>query len=580
MSRTFKTALHQLNFITGDFQGNFRKVLNSVLSVEADIHVLPECAVTNYASDDLFLDKSYQIETGRWLDQYRRLSKEYGLTIVVGSPLGGKTHGRKPGNGLVVYQDGDEVFRYLKTHLPNYDVFDDVRWFESRLEQAGLDGLAHPWTLQTAGGPVRIGFYICEDIWFPLRDESVDVVISINSSPYAIAKGNFRRRVFADRVKEAGAPLVYVNQVGGNDELVWDGASCVMDPAGVVYEMEPGKEGAEVVVLRDDGNGFFNSVEKPPVVLPDAMERYLMACIGLRDYVEKNGFEKVIFGLSGGADSTLVAAMCVDVFGAERVKALMMPSPYTSVGSNDRAARLAAGMGGGFNAEVWPITEEYEAHRAKFRRLKGREMSRLADENLQAQIRGDILSMNSNDHGRMVIIGTSNKSEILMGYGTLYGDLRGGFNPLKDLYKSIDVFPILEMRLAESGNPNMLFGHLWEQTFGRLLAALDDGAREALREVIEEPPSAELSLGQLDTDSLPPYPRLDAVLWEIEDARESQTDEEIAALLGEDVAFVADIRRRRARYEYKRNQSAPGPKIHRKSATRKDRRFPMTTHFP
>lgn len=589
MTEALKIAIgmHQLNYVTGDFEGNFQKTKASIVSApEADLHVLPECAVTNYPSDDLFLDAAYQAKTVEYCEKYRQLSADLNTTIVVGTPLRGKTKGRKMCNGLVVYTNGAPVLSYLKTHMPNYDVFDDVRWFESRLEQEGRDAEVSVLEFRKGRDMARIGFCICEDIWFDdvtadlVQGSGAEIVVSINSSPYAIAKGNFRRNVFRDRVSETGVPLVYVNQVGGNDELVWDGCSAVLDPDGVLYEMDPCKEGVDVVVLADSGHGFRNTVNKPLTVLNDQQERYLMATLGLKDYVEKNGFESVILGLSGGMDSSLVAAMAVDAFGAARVKAAMMPSPYTSAGSNTRAARLAAGMGGGFLAEVWSIVDEYEAAKATFRKVRGEELGDLADENLQAQIRGNRLSALSNHAGgRMMLLGTSNKSEILMGYGTLYGDLRSGFNVLKDLYKAIDVFPLAEMRLAHAANPDPEFDRIWLQTFGHPLAQWTEDCQAAMRAVIDEPPSAELKPGQKDTDSLPPYPRLDAVLWQIEDAKTSQTDEQIAALLGEPVEFVSAIRTKRARFEFKRFQSAPGVKIHRKSPTTKDRRMPMTNRF-
>jgi NAD+ synthetase len=585
-TRKIAIAMHQLNYVTGDFEGNFQKTKSSILSrLDADIHVLPECAVTNYASDDLFLDAPYQTKSMIYCENYKALSRELGTTIVVGTPLRGRVGGRKMGNGLVVYSDGVEVHSAFKTHLANYDVFDDVRWFESRLEQTGKDAELSVLDFAIGGQSVKLGFCICEDIWFPavpkaLADLGAEILVSINSSPYAIAKGNFRRAMFRERVGQIGIPLVYVNQVGGNDELVWDGCSAVLDTEGSLYEMEPCKEGVEVVVLEDRGLGFRNTVVKEALVLSDQQERYLMASLGLRDYIEKNGFDGVLFGLSGGMDSSLVAAIAVDIFGTERVNTAMMPSPYTSPGSNSRAARLAAGMGGGFKAEEWPITDEYEAAKAKFRARRGRDPHELADENLQAQIRGNTLSLLSNDHGgKLAILGTSNKSEILMGYGTLYGDLRGAFNVLKDLYKHIDVFPLAEMRLAQASDPDAEFERVWEQTFGRPLAVWTEDCRAAMREVIDEPPSAELKPGQKDTDSLPPYSRLDPVLWEIEDAKTSQSDEQIAAKLAEPVEFVTMIRQKRARPEYKRFQSAPGVKIHRKSPTTKDRRFPMTSRF-
>jgi NAD+ synthetase len=540
--------------------------------------------VANYAAGDYLLEADYQQAIVQWTEQYRLLSEEASTAIVVGTPLRGKVQGRKMGNGLVVFDRGREALSQFKTHLPNYDVFDDVRWFEARGEQTGADAEMGVLCFETAGGAVTLGFCICEDIWFDdvthdLKALGAEVIVSLNASPYAIAKGNFRRRLFAQRIQETGLPLVYVNQVGGNDELVWEGCSAVMDPAGAIYEMEIGGEGGATVALVDEGQGFRLAQTQAPVQLTDAQERYLVVGLGLRDYIEKNGFQDVVFGLSGGADSTLVAALAADVFGPAKVNAVMMPSPYTSTGSNTRAADFAAGVGAGFSAISLPITVEYEAGLAKFRNAFGRDMGSLADENLQAQIRGNTLSAISNDHGRRAILGTSNKSEILMGYGTLYGDMRGAFNPLKDLYKAIDVFPILEMRLAQAQNPDPLFTHIWQQAFGVPLQPYDDGAQAALRAVIDVEPSAELKHDQRDTDSLPPYPRLDAVLWEMEDAKERLTDAEIAENLGEPLAFVQDIRRRVRRAEFKRFQSPPGPKVHRKSPTTKDRRFPLTARF-
>jgi len=584
--RQLKFAMHQLNYTTGDFRGNFEKSRDSIFSAkDADIHVLVECAVANYAAGDYLLEADYQEAVIHWLDQYRILSGQYGLTIVVGSPLRGKTQGRKMCNGLVVFRNGRDVHSYMKTHLPNYDVFDDVRWFESRLDQTGTDAEANVLMFDGPVGKATIGFCICEDIWFDdvtdeLRQKGAEISVSINSSPFAIAKGNFRRNIFAKRVAETGVPLIYVNQVGGNDELVWDGCSATIDPDGTIYEMEPGKEGVEVVALIDrDGRGFRNEASKAPVELTDEQERYLIVGLGLRDYIEKNDFEDIVLGLSGGADSLLVAALACDVFGPTRVNAALMPSPYTSSGSNSRASGFASGVGTGFNARTLPITKEYEASKAKFRDVYGRDMSGLADENLQAQIRGNTLSAISNDHGRRAILGTSNKSEILMGYGTLYGDMRAAFNPLKDLYKAIDVFPILEMRYKQAIDPDPLFARIWFHAFDKPLEHYNEGAIASMRQTMEAPPSAELRPDQRDTDSLPPYPRLDAVLWEMEDAKERHTDAEIAAKLGEPLEFIQMIRRQVRRSEFKRFQSPPGPKVHRKSPTTKDRRFPLTGRF-
>lgn len=321
----------------------------------------------------------------------------------------------------------------MKTHLPNYDIFDDVRWFESRLERSGPDAEISVLSFPGPGGDITLGFCICEDIWFDdvtreLRRRGAELIVSINSSPYAIAKGVFRRKMFAERVAETGVPLVYVNQVGGNDELVWDGYSAVtVDPDGVVYEMEPGKEGAGVVELTVPASAFAAAEPRSPSNFR-TRRNVIVVALGLRDYIEKNGFDDVVLGLSGGADSLLVVALACDVFGPARVNVALMPSPHSSAGSVERALGFATGVGSGADVKVVPITAEYEAARASFEAAYGRAMSGLADENLQAQIRGNMLSAISNDQGRRAILGTSNKSEILMGYGTLYGDMRGALS--------------------------------------------------------------------------------------------------------------------------------------------------------
>lgn len=596
MTSEIKIALCQLNPTTGDFEGNFNRAKAAVENNNADIYVFPECYVTGYTAGDLFLHRAFVTEAESWLAKYTDLVTGTSKTIIIGSPvrgalpLGGTEADRKPLNAVVaITRNGPAVISH-KGHLPNYDVFDDERWFQTARNKLPATPLRYSKTkLELDSGTeisdeVKIGLCVCEDIWFDdvtrsLADAGSEIIISINSSPYAIAKSNFRRGVFKSRVEETGLPLIYVNQVGGNDELVWDGASAVLDPDGNFYESDPWKETVDVITLAPNADGKWRlSTTKDPAVQDFAVERYTAACIGLRDYLAKNGFKKAVLGFSGGADSTLVGLMAADVLGEQNVDFILMPTNYTSEDSNTLAAALAYGMGTGAKAVTVPVQPMFDVYNASFLAAFGETKVNVAEENLQAQMRGDILSWYSNKFGNM-ILSTGNKSEIAMGYATLYGDMRGGYNPLKDLYKT-EVFEIMEMRLKAAEDwKRSDFAKQFEGVFGYLPVNLDEKAKAALRGVIDRPPSAELAEGQKDSDSLPDYPVLDKILWNMIDHKESLSDEQVAEETGYDLALVQSIRRKVRIMEYKRFQSCPGPKIHRKAFTNTDWRFPMASKY-
>lgn len=583
---TLKIALCQLNPTIGDFDGNLAKAAEVIKNNDADIYVFPECYVTNYASGDLFLDRTFVARAEEYLNEYQKLVADTDKTIVVGSPRFAADPNRKAYNSAMLIDRHGICLAADKRHLPNYGVFDDERWFTT--SEKATNTIEY----RNSEGKLigNICFCICEDIWFSdvIKEaadrDSADFVISINSSPYSIAKADFRRKVFNDRVMESRIPLIYVNQVGGNDELVWDGASAALDGQGNYHEMEPWKEGVSIVELSKGKNGWRIVNSKEPVKQVFDIERYTAATLGLRDYVHKNGFTKVVLGLSGGADSALVGLMAVDAFGVDNVDFITMPTRFTSDDSNDFAKHLGEGMGTGTRVHTMPVQPLFDTFMSGFSESFGDQKTNVAEENLQAQLRGDILSFFSNKFGSM-ILSTGNKSEIAMGYATLYGDMRGGYNPLKDLYKT-EVFELLKFRHRIA--KNALFGadapededaqKIFSDALGHRLVDLTFYAAEALRKTIDRPPSAELAEGQKDSDSLPDYDVLDKILWDMIDHKDSLTDEQIAAA-GYPLDLVKSVRSRIRFMEYKRFQACPGPKLHRKAFIGLDWRHPMSSKF-
>lgn len=542
-----KIALCQVNLTTGDFEGNFQKAVEALENTKADVFVFPECQVTNYNSDDLFLNPDYDIKASVYINKYIELSAQFNTCIVFGTISNGE-------NCAIIAQNGAVIDIVAKNQLPNYDIFDDVRWFKPGQNKI----------IEINGKKVAV--LICEDMWvndYYKGFAGADLMITLNASPYSINKYEFKKKFIGERAYELNMPIVYVNQVGGHDEIVYDGGSFIAYPTRNFFELKRWVEQIETVHIEN-----LLVVERTEKPISFAEERYMAIGTGLRDYVNKNGFKSVVFGNSGGADSCLVAMLTADFLGPDRCQHIMMPSKYTSDVSNDFASALSRGLGVKFN--FIPINDMFKAFGDNLSAKFGNTPTNVAEENLQAQIRGDILSWYSNKFGAM-IVGTSNKTELAMGYGTLYGDLRGGFNPLKDCYKHRDVYELLDWRYKVA---------LGEETTTMLKpVVLAQEGIKALSDITNRAPSAELAPGQKDTDSLPEYELLDNILWEYLDQNQQQSIATIADKLGLELQFVADIIARMYRFEFKRNQGAPGTKIHRKSFIKKDWRMPLTNKW-
>jgi NAD+ synthetase len=578
-------AMCQLNLTTGDFEGNVALAREALSNNKADVYLFQECMVSNYVADDMMLDEGFILGAAAAVDQMIALSKEFDTTIVFGAPYEGRKNSKRTANMAIVADRGEIVWKHAKYKLVNYDVFDDKRYYE----KGKVPAPSETYLWQRDGKSLRVAIRVCEDIWVDDRHIDADVVWAINSSPFAIGKAKRRRDIVLAFSKNSGAPVFYVNQVGGNDELVFDGGSCAVDSVGGFYEMKQWKAGVDVVEIgpeSHDGKTIWSLKTVQPVPVYDETqardgglaEKYVAACLGLRDYFNKVGvWKSVVLGLSGGADSGLVAMIAADALGASKVRAITMPSAYTSELSNTLAFRLANGVGGGIKTYTMPIKDIFEAYRGVYDEELGDVPEGLPHENLQAQIRGDHLSFYSNTYQAM-IMSTGNKSEIAMGYCTLYGDMRGAYNPIGDLYKT-EVFELIQFRHDHAHTPNAILEDMFETAFGKLLEPMTKDAAVALEDTGLRPPSAELREGQLDTDSLPDYWTLDAILKAMIDNKESWTNQRVAEETGTPIALVNRVRAMLRRSEYKRWQSAPKAKIHMKSFTKKDWRYPMVNKY-
>src|SRR3954469_11411121 len=568
-----RLALAQINTVVGDLDGNGERILEWLAEAkrqEADIVLFPELAVTGYPPEDLLLRPSFVRAAQA---KAERLSREArGIVALVGVPW----FDRDLFNACAVCAAGEIKALYRKRFLPNYGVFDEDRYFAPGRDLVLLE---HGGTL--------VGTTICEDMWQPgppateLALAGAQVLLNISASPFHVLRDREREEMFATRARDNSCFVAFCNAVGGQDELIFDGNSLVLDEEGRVLARAPGFEEALLVVdiepaeavgrrLRDVrrralardrgeipdvpathvGEPHEHGEKREGTIAPqlDELEQMRLALeLGLADYVNKNGFGDIVLGLSGGIDSALTAALAAEALGAERVHCVSMPSRYSSEATRGDAARLAQNLGVDFRK--LPIDDLYAGYeRALSESFAGRE-SDLTEENLQARIRGTLLMALSNKFGWLVVA-TGNKSELSVGYATLYGDLAGGFALLKDVYKT-DVF-----RLAE---------HLNEA-----------GGRELIpQSVIERAPSAELRDDQKDEDSLPPYAALDQVLTAF--VEEDRSAEELSA-----DGFDADVVERAVamidRAEYKRRQAPPGVRL-RPKAFGRDRRVPITNHW-
>ena len=532
-----RIALAQIDTCVGDVSGNAEQVLawtGSAAAAGAQLVVFPEMTLTGYPIEDLALRDSFARAAEAELQRVATCLDQRGLggVVVVLGTLG-RTAEKRATNQAVVIRGGEVLARYDKRHLPNYGVFDEFRIF------APGPG---PCVVEVAGQ--RVGIAVCEDIWqgggVP-EPGTADLLVVLNGSPYEEGKVGVRTEIAARRARELGAPVAYVNLVGGQDDLVFDGGSFVVGTDGVVLARAP--QFREHLLVWDDAGAAVPGLVAETLG-PDA-EVYAAVVTGLRDYVTKNGFSSVALGVSGGIDSALVAAMAADAIGGRNVVAVSMPSRHSSEHSRDDAAELAERLGADYRVQpIEPMVTAFESELG----LQG-----LAAENLQSRVRGVILMALSNSEGHLVLA-TGNKSELAVGYSTIYGDAVGGFAPLKDVDKS----------------------RVWDLARWRNQSAADAGQEPPIPESsISKPPSAELAPGQLDTDSLPAYYLLDEVLDAYVEHAEGRAE---LLARGFEPAVVDKVLSLVDRAEWKRRQYPPGPKV-TALAFGRDRRLPVTSRW-
>jgi NAD+ synthase len=540
-------ALAQLNPTVGDIAGNAAKVRAArAQAMGADLIVFPELFISGYPPEDLVLKPAFQAACRAAIESLARDTADGGPALLVGTPW-------LDDSGLynaVALLDGGkiEALRY-KVDLPNYGVFDEKRIF----------------TPGPLPGPVnfrgvRIGVPICEDIWGSdpvecIAETGGEILLVANGSPYRRGVVDERMSVAVSRIVESGLPLLYVNQVGGQDELVFEGGSFVLNADKSFAAQLPAFRETLLTTQWSRTPSGWTCASTPLSLVEDGDRVDYAACVlGLRDYVDKNGFKGVVLGLSGGIDSALCAAMAVDALGAPRVRCVMLPYKYTAQQSLDDAAACAKALGVPY--EILPIADAVKGLEAALAPALAGTKRDVTEENLQSRARGTILMAISNKHGLMVVT-TGNKSEMSVGYATLYGDMNGGFNPIKDLYKT-EVFRLSALR------------NQWKPD-----GALGPDGEVIPSAILTRPPTAELRENQKDEDSLPPYEILDAVLRRLVEG-EQPVAEIVAG--GYDRDTVMRVERLLNIAEYKRRQAAPGVKVTLKNFGR-DRRYPITNRF-
>ncbi len=549
MTDQFRIALAQANPLMGDIAGNLRKARSMRADAAkggADLILFPELYIVGYPPEDLVLKPALQEDSREAIEALAKDTADGGPAVLIGAPWveGGKLY-----NACLYLDEGRIAGRTYKSDLPNYGVFDEKRVFAS-------GPLPGPFNIRG----LRIGVPVCEDIWTPdvvecLTETGAEILLVPNGSPFEACKEDMRLNLIVSRVKESELPLIYLNQVGGQDELVFDGASLVCNRDASLAHALPAWEEALVVTEWTHGaKGWVCAKGEIAAEEDRDTSIYQAMMLGLRDYVNKNRFPGVVLGLSGGIDSALSAAVAVDALGSERVHCVMLPSQYTSKESLDDAGEVAKLLGCKY--ETVPIGTAVEAFTHSLANTFAGRAVDTTEENIQSRIRGVILMALSNKFGPMVLT-TGNKSEMSVGYATLYGDMCGGFNVLKDVYKT-EVFRLSRWRNATV--PKNARGPR-----GRVMP----------ENVITRPPSAELRAGQKDEDSLPPYDVLDGIL---EALVEGELSFEDVCAKGYDAATVKRVEQLLYTSEYKRRQAPPGVKITRKNFGR-DRRYPITNAF-
>lgn len=534
-----KIATAQINLLVGDVSGNVARIIETALQardeLDADAILFPELALTGYPPEDLLLRPGLmrRVEQGM-----KTLCSEItGIDLIVGHPVKGE---RGLYNAASLIHEGKVVATCHKQKLPNYGVFDEHRYFISG------DGFC----IASING-VSVGIAICEDLWFPevskkMVDAGAKIILSLNASPFHSEKSGDRKAMIAERVSENRTPVIYLNLVGGQDELVFDGRSFVMNSDGEIVQQSPAFEESVQVVTCEvgrEGIQFQPAIKLPE---PSSLEAIYQALVlGVRDYVEKNGFSGVLIGLSGGIDSALTLAIAVDAIGSERVEGVMMPSRYSADMSLEDAKAEAESLG--VHYDVIPIERTFSAFLESLEDVFSGLPADVTEENIQARCRGTLLMAISNKKHKIVLT-TGNKSEMSVGYSTLYGDMAGGFAPIKDVPKCL-VYELAHYR----------------NTISPVIP----------QRVIDRPPSAELAPEQKDEDSLPPYPILDAILLMY--VEQDHCLEDIVAA-GYEEEVVKRVVTLVDRNEYKRRQAPPGIRITQRAFGR-DRRYPITSGY-
>ena len=543
-----KLFLAQLNNIVGDIEGNLNKaidVLQDAKKLDSDLVIFSELFLSGYPPEDLVLKKSFVSACKNALDSLITYSEEKELGVIIGLPIYEKN---KLFNAAAVIDKGQLIGFSKKVNLPNYSVFDEKRVFSKNNT---------PEIFNFRG--IKLGIPICEDIWMDnvckeLKDQGCELIISPNGSPFDKYKINQRKTIIEDRVTEVKTPFVYVNQFGGQDELVFDGSSLVMNGnKEVVFEAPSWEENTSVVEFNVSAKKF-NDLPFEKAQVSDLENIYMAMVIGLRDYVAKNNFPGVILGLSGGIDSAFCAAVAVDALGKDKVNAYMLPSVYTSKNSLDDAKDCAKRLE--IHLDSIPIGNTFLSLEDSLEELFKGLPTDITEENLQSRIRGTILMAISNKIGKMLIT-TGNKSEVSVGYSTLYGDMNGGFNPIKDIYKT-ELYALANWRnLNVPKNVLLTKKNIIPET------------------IISKEPTAELRDNQKDSDSLPSYDQLDQILEGLVEYELSTNELEKKGFSRDEIKKVENLL-----YvsEYKRRQSAPGVKISLRNFGR-DRRYPITNKY-
>ncbi len=553
-TRQFIVTLAQLNPVVGDVSGNASKARSARAQAKADgadLVVLSELFIAGYPPEDLVLKPAFQAACRAEIETLARETKDGGPAMLIGTPWvdDGKLY-----NACALLDGGRIAAIRYKVNLPNYGVFDEKRVF-------ARGPVSGPVTIRG----VRVGIPICEDTWMEesadyenvvecLHETGAEMLIVPNGSPYTREKADMRMSVSVARVAESGLPLIYLNEVGGQDELVFDGSSFGLNADRSLAFQLPSFVETITTLKWTKGEGGWTCKGPIATILEGDKADYAACVLGLRDYVTKNGFPGVLLGVSGGIDSALCAAMAVDALGADKVRGVMLPFKFTAQESLDDAAKLARALG--FKYEVLPIAAAVKGFEDILSdTFKGLPRD-VTEENLQARTRGVLLMALSNKTGAMVVT-TGNKSEMSVGYATLYGDMNGGYNPIKDIYKT-EVFRLSSLR------------NTWKPD-----GALGPSGEVIPPNIITRPPTAELRENQTDQDSLPPYDVLDGIL-----ERLVERELTLASIIeeGYDRDTVIRIERLLNIAEYKRRQAAPGVKVTRKNFGR-DRRYPIVNKF-